>query len=323
VSDLMNRLNAFVGVEVQAAAPARDAVNTPMIRHWCDAMQDANPVYTDPALAATSLHGGLVAPPTMLQAWTMRGLVPRPAPGADSSMGVFEVLDAAGFTSVVATNCRQEYARYLRPGDELSVSVSISAVSEEKKTGLGVGHFVTQRHTFIDQNGESVGTMEFRILKFKPQPQPQPQRPGVGDAKTDAPRRKRPRPSMNDDTAFFWKGLEQGRLLVLRCAGCGVLRHPPEPMCPSCNAMDWQEVECSGRGSIYSYVVAHHPPVPPFAYPNPIALVELEEGVRLVANLKGIAADAVEIGMPVEAVFEPVAADDDLVVPLFQPRRAG
>jgi uncharacterized OB-fold protein len=62
--------------------------------------------------------------------------------------------------------------------------------------------------------------------------------------------------------------------------------------------------------------------VPPFAYPNPIALVELEEGVRLVANLKGIAADAVEIGMPVEAVFEPVAADDDLVVPLFQPRGA-
>jgi hypothetical protein len=126
---------------------------------------------------------------------------------------------------------------------------------------------------------------------------------------------------MNDDTAFFWKGLAEGRLLVLRCAGCGVLRHPPEPMCPGCNGMEWQPVECSGRGHIYSYVVAHHPPVPPFVYPNPIALVALEEGVRVVANLKDIAPDEVEIGMPVEAVFEPVAPDDDLVVPLF--RRAG
>lgn len=315
MSDLQQRLEAFVGVEVQAAAPARDPVNAPMIRHWCDAMQDANPVYTDPALAADSVHGGIVAPPTMLQAWTMRGLVPRPPPGGDAAMGLFELLDAAGFTSVVATNCRQEYARYLRPGDELSVSVSISDVSEEKKTGLGVGHFVTQRHTFRDQRGEVVGTMDFRILKFKPRARPA----RAGDGASEAPRRRRPRPSMNDDTAFFWKGLAEGRLLVLRCARCGLLRHPPEPMCPSCNAMDWQQVECSGRGTIYSYVVAHHPPVPPFEYPNPIALVELEEGVRMVANLKGIAADAVEIGMPVEAVFEPVADDDDLVVPLFQP----
>jgi uncharacterized OB-fold protein/acyl dehydratase len=318
VSDLITRLKAFVGVEVQAAAPARDPVNAPMIRHWCDAMQDANPVYTDPALAEASVHGGLVAPPTMLQAWTMRGHVPRPPPGQDAGMGVFEILDEAGFTSVVATNCRQEYVRYLRLGDDLSVSVSISDVSDEKQTGLGVGHFVTQRHTFRDQAGEVVGSMDFRILKFKPRVRVA----STGDGKGETPRRKRPRPSMNDDTAFFWNGLKQGRLLVLRCAGCGVLRHPPEPMCPSCNAMDWQEVECSGRGSIYSYVVAHHPPVPPFEYPNPIALIELEEGVRLVANLKGIAADEVEIGMSVEAVFEPVAPDDDLVVPLFQPTGA-
>ena len=75
------RLKAFEGREVGEPFVARDPVNQPMIRHWCDAMDDANPVYTDPELAAQSVHGGIVAPPTMLQAWTMRGLRPPPARG--------------------------------------------------------------------------------------------------------------------------------------------------------------------------------------------------------------------------------------------------
>src|SRR5688572_15099352 len=66
-------LRALIGAKT-APEVARDAVNAAMIRHWCDAMSDANPVYTDPAYAARSLHGGLVAPPAMLDAWTMPGL---------------------------------------------------------------------------------------------------------------------------------------------------------------------------------------------------------------------------------------------------------
>jgi uncharacterized OB-fold protein len=72
-----------------------------------------------------------------------------------------------------------------------------------------------------------------------------------------------------------------------------------------------------GRGTVYSYVVVHHPQVPAFDYPLPIAVVELEEGTRLVADLVGIEPDAVAIGMPVAVEF--VATDDELTLPMFRP----
>ncbi len=76
----------------------------------------------------------------------------------------------------------------------------------------------------------------------------------------------------------------------------------------------------SGRGSVYSYVLFHHPHVPPFEKPNPIALIETEEGTRFVSNLVEIDPDAIEIGLPVEVVFTQV--DDDLTLPLFKPSKA-
>jgi hypothetical protein len=78
------------------------------------------------------------------------------------------VLDEGGFTSVVATNCEQEYSRPIVLGDRLSVSSSIESVSPEKHTGLGIGHFITTLLTFTDQNGATVADMRFRILKFRP-----------------------------------------------------------------------------------------------------------------------------------------------------------
>jgi uncharacterized OB-fold protein/acyl dehydratase len=312
----MQRLAAFVGEETPAPHPARDPVNQPMIRHWCDAVEDRNPIYTDPGFAARTLHGGIVAPPTMLQAWTMPGLAPPAGGGRPAWRGAFQALDEAGFTSVVATNCRQEYRRYLRPGDHLNVTASIAAISEEKQTALGPGHFLTQRMTYRDQHGEVVATMDFRMLKFKP-------RRAAARAATPSPAagRLRSRPARNQDSAFFWEGLREGRLLVSACAGCGVLRHPPEPMCPACGSLEWKRVACSGRGSIHSFVVAHHPPIPPFEYPHPVVLVDLEEGLRIVAEITGVAPGEIRIGMPVQAVFEAAAPDDDLVVPRF--RRAG
>ena len=153
--------------------PARDPVNLPMIRHWCDAVGDENPVYTDPEAAARSLHGGVVAPPTMLQAWGMRGLERRPATAEARTLGPNELLNQAGYTSVVATDCEQEYRRYLRPGDVLTPESVLESVSSEKRTALGDGYFVTNRTTYRDQHGEVVGEMRFRILWFKP-----PQRGG-------------------------------------------------------------------------------------------------------------------------------------------------
>jgi len=158
--------------------PTRDPVNRPMIHHWCDAIGDLNPIYVDEALAEQSRHGGIVAPPTMLQAWGMPGLVGRgpslpeerraKPPSSDSGPNPMQVLQDAGYTSVVATDCEQDYHRYLRPGDVLRVSGELESVSGEKKTGLGVGYFVTNKSTYTDQNGEVVAEMRFRTLWFKP-----------------------------------------------------------------------------------------------------------------------------------------------------------
>lgn len=147
---------------------AWDAVNTPMIRHWCDAMQDDLPAYTDPAAAAASPHGQIVAPPSMLMAWTMPGLRPPPTTGSRPAGLAYDALDAAGFTSVVATDTEHEYLRYLRVGDLLSSTETVEEISAEKQTALGLGHFVTTLVRYSTESGEEVGRMRFRILKFKP-----------------------------------------------------------------------------------------------------------------------------------------------------------
>jgi uncharacterized OB-fold protein len=128
---------------------------------------------------------------------------------------------------------------------------------------------------------------------------------------------RHPRPGLTHDNRFFWDGLAARKLLIQRCAGCGRLQHPPAPMCPACHGFAMGAVEASGRGVIHSFVVAHHPPVPPFAYPNVIVLVDLEEGTRLVSRLVGVAPDDVRIGMPVRVDFETV--DGDLPLHFFRP----
>lgn len=165
------RLSALVGAPTGRPTAARDPVNQPMIRHWCDAMGDTNPVYTDPEAAAASAHGGVIAPPTMLQAWTMPGLGPRAAAGTDdedASATLNEILADAGLISVVATNCEQRYHRNLRPGDQLTVTGYIESVSDRKTTALGVGYFVTTVQSYTDQHGEEVATMRFRTLRYRP-----------------------------------------------------------------------------------------------------------------------------------------------------------
>jgi acyl dehydratase len=162
---LLERLRARVGTKSPPEI-ARDPVNPAMIRHWCDAMTDANPVYTDPEAAERSIHGGLVAPPAMLNAWNMPGLPGRR--GGDPALNTMRLLDDAGFTSVIATNSEHEYARYLRVGDRLHGTNELVDVSEEKQTALGRGHFVTSRATYRTADGEEVGRMFFRLLKFRP-----------------------------------------------------------------------------------------------------------------------------------------------------------
>jgi hypothetical protein len=176
---LDERLQQYVKAAVQSppGAPARDPVNRPMIHHWCDAIGDTNPIYVDEELAAQSVHGGVVAPPTMLQAWGMVGLkgrgpsLPehaRASVQAGGDPGPVALLHEAGFTSVVATDCEQEYKRYLRPGDVLRVGGGLESISSEKRTALGDGHFVTNKTTYWDQNDEAVAEMRFCVLWFRP-----------------------------------------------------------------------------------------------------------------------------------------------------------
>jgi acyl dehydratase len=160
-SSLVDRIRPLLG---KPSEPRRapDPVNAPMIRHWCQALSDLNPVYVDPVRAARSVHGGIVAPPTMLDAWL---LDPNP-PGVIGE--ILRRLDAAGYTSVVATNSEHEYDRYLRPSDDLTATTSLTDISDEKQTALGVGHFFTNLTELHDGNGEPVGRVRMRILKFKP-----------------------------------------------------------------------------------------------------------------------------------------------------------
>jgi len=132
-----------------------------------------------------------------------------------------------------------------------------------------------------------------------------------------APPPRRPAPLLTDDNAFFWEAAVEGRLVVQRCSGCGRLRHPPRPMCPDCLSLEFEVVPLSGRGSLYSYAILHHPRHPAFDYPLIAALVDLEEGIRLVSNLSGVEAADVEIGMELEVGFE--ATENGGAVPVFRP----
>jgi uncharacterized OB-fold protein len=249
----------------------------------------------------------------MVQVWTMPGLQPPTSDDGTDPLGqMMRVLDEAGYPAVVATNCAQTYHRYLRHGEVLSLQAELTEVTGPKRTALGEGWFVTTRNTWYS-GGELVAEMDWRVLKYKPAAAPSndpdaaraSQAPALGPAM---------RPPVSPDTAFFWAGTLAGELRIQRCGVCGTLRHPPGPACLSCGTTGSQGyVVAAGTGTIYSYVIHHHPPVPGKRLPMVIALVELAEGVRIMAELIGVEAEQVQIGMPVRTAF--LRIDDDLVLP--------
>jgi uncharacterized OB-fold protein len=122
-------------------------------------------------------------------------------------------------------------------------------------------------------------------------------------------------PTADHDDAFFWEGVTEGRLLVRSCAACHQLQHPPSPMCPHCGSLEWSVRELSGRGTLHSWVQSKHP-TEPDDMARIVALVELEEGVRIVSNLHAIELANVENDMALEVVFVDV---DGVRLPQFQP----
>ncbi len=202
----------------------RDPVNQPMIRHWVDAIGDDNAIYIDETAAKAAGHPGIVAPPAMIQVWTMMGLG-GDRPGDDPIGPIMELFDNAGFVGVVATNCDQTYHRYLRPGEDVSVVAELTDVVGPKQTALGEGYFISQRITW-QVGDEDVAEMDWRILKFIPREQ------GGAEASSAVPddldAESMMRPASSRDTKFFWDGVNAHELRIQKRAD-GSLQHPPVP----------------------------------------------------------------------------------------------
>ena len=124
------------------------------------------------------------------------------------------------------------------------------------------------------------------------------------------------RPMIGRDSQYFWDGTAIGELRIQTCNACGVLRHPPGPACPDCGALDRGHVVAAGTGTVFSYVVHRHPPVPGKELPIVIALIDLDEGVRMVGEVVGPADDEIEIGTRLRVDFNRV--DDELTLPVWR-----
>ncbi|MCL2584366.1 MAG: OB-fold domain-containing protein [Streptosporangiales bacterium] len=117
------------------------------------------------------------------------------------------------------------------------------------------------------------------------------------------------------DDEFFWTGVAEHKLLARSCAACGLLQHPPTPMCPACGGLEWNAKELSGAGFVYSWIVSRHP-TQPDAEPRIVAVIALDEGIRMVANLSGVDVKDVRNNMRVAVHFEDF---DGVTLPQFRP----
>jgi uncharacterized OB-fold protein len=122
-----------------------------------------------------------------------------------------------------------------------------------------------------------------------------------------------PTPTLDDQ--FFWDAIAEGRLVFQRCTACGVVRHPPAPMCGDCHSVEWDTQESSGHGHVYTWIVSHHP-TKPDAEPRIVVLVELDEGIRFVSNLLAVREADARNGMEVRLSIEDV---DGVLLPQFRP----
>ena len=130
-----------------------------------------------------------------------------------------------------------------------------------------------------------------------------------------------PRPKTDLDEAF-WAHCAEQRLCFQRCTRCERWRHLPRMMCPDCGSDAWTWQPSSGRGRLFSWTVSHRAPHPAFAaeVPYTVALVELEEGVRMVSGLREVSPEALQLDLPLEVVFESLEGGGAL--PFFRPRKS-
>lgn len=161
---------------------ARDPVSLPILRNWCDAMGNSNLLHTDPAVAAGTQFGAVVAPLAMLDVWTKPGLVYQ-RDVSDPRGAAFDALDREGFTSAMAVSSELTQQRPLVLGDELHSTLTLEAVSPQKSTAVGPAHFVTTRQAFFAAD-TPVGDARFTVMKFRPVTDAKQRR---GEHRTDGP----------------------------------------------------------------------------------------------------------------------------------------
>lgn len=132
----------------------------------------------------------------------------------------------------------------------------------------------------------------------------------------------KPLPALEGLTKEFYEWCRKGELRFQRCTACGTWRHVPREMCASCNSFDWEWARSSGRGTVYTWSVIERPLHPAFAKDVPYApaVVELEEGVRLLSHVADCTPDALEIGLPVEVFFD--AVTPEVTLPKFRRKSA-
>jgi hypothetical protein len=142
-----------------AAVLACDPVNTPMIRHWCEAMGHS-----------FDWSDVLDAPATMLQSWLFPGPTRQRPPGSatEDATSVLRLFAQEGYTGVVTVSTEMEFVRPLHPGDELHYTSALESIGEEKATGLGQGRFLGFRFTVRDALLQVVGTIRFTNLAYRP-----------------------------------------------------------------------------------------------------------------------------------------------------------
>jgi uncharacterized OB-fold protein len=133
------------------------------------------------------------------------------------------------------------------------------------------------------------------------------------------PEYKKPIPVPSAEAQPYWDGLRDRKLLMPRCDACGKYWFPPSLLCPHCNATKWTWASTSGHGRIFSYVVYHRVYHPGFAdeVPYAVAVIELDEGPRMISNVIGIVPDKLVCDMRVEVVYQPIT--ETITLPKFKP----
>ena len=163
-----------LGVNMGEDAVSPDGVNMPMIRHWVDAFGCQNPIFEDEEVAGKSRFKGVIAPFTMLPAWTMHrpqieGILERGGFATEPSKETpLRPLESAGFNLAITTGYELHIERPLRPGESVRSETTFQSISTRKETGLGKGYFIATRTNCFDGSGSMVGWYELTVFIYDP-----------------------------------------------------------------------------------------------------------------------------------------------------------